>query len=104
MAIEKGQQKPRSVPFPLKAVWFSGPAMHEGVEAHEVEGVTVRVYSPAKTVADLFKFRNKIGIDVAVEALREGWAHRRFSMPELERFAAICRVQRVMRPYLQAVI
>lgn len=104
IAIEKGQQRPRSVPLPLKTVWFSGPAMHEGVETHSVEGVDVRVYSPAKTMADLFKFRNKLGIDVAVEALQDGWKHRRFAMVELERFAEICRVQRVMRPYLQAII
>ncbi|HEX7048930.1 MAG TPA: type IV toxin-antitoxin system AbiEi family antitoxin domain-containing protein [Longimicrobiales bacterium] len=103
MALEKGKQRPRSPVLPLKIVWFSGDAMREGVETHRIEGVDVRVFGPAKTVADLFKFRNKVGVDVAVEALREGWERRLFTADELMRFAKICRVQRVMKPYLQAI-
>ena len=63
----------------------------------------MRVYSPAKTVADCFKFRNPIGLDVALEALSEGWQARRFTLPELSAMARVCRVERVMRPYVQAL-
>jgi hypothetical protein len=64
----------------------------------------VRVYSVAKTVADCFKFRNRIGLDVALEALREGWRERRFTLDELDRMARVCRVQAVMRPYVEALV
>ncbi len=74
------------------------------METHTIEGRPVKIYGLAKTVADCFKYRNKIGLDVALEALREGWQARRFTMDELDRFAAICRVQRVMRPYLEALV
>jgi predicted transcriptional regulator of viral defense system len=88
---------------PLRVVYFSGAAFSEGVEGHVVNGVPVRVYSPAKTVADCFKYRNKIGLDVALEALRETWRERRATMDELWRYAKICRVANVMRPYLQSL-
>lgn len=83
---------------------FSGAALTEGVQIHQIEGTKVRVYSPAKTVADLFKFRNKIGIDVACEALREGWRERLFTMDELLRYEEICRVRNVMKPYVTALL
>jgi hypothetical protein len=63
----------------------------------------VRIYGVARTLADCFKYRNKIGLDIGVEALREAWRARRFTMDELDRYARICRVQRVMRPYLEAL-
>jgi predicted transcriptional regulator of viral defense system len=88
---------------PLNIVRFSGQALTEGVEEHTIEGVTVKIYSPAKTVADCFKYRNKIGIDVAVEALRDCWQKRRASAGELWRYAKICRVANVMRPYMEAI-
>ncbi len=88
---------------PMEFVWFTGPAFEEGQEVHEVEGVEVRVYSIAKTIADLFKYRKKIGIDVALEALHEAWRDRLFTMEELDRYAAVCRVRTVMRPYLQSL-
>jgi hypothetical protein len=75
----------------------------EGVEEHPTEGVTVKVYKPAKTVADCFKYRNKIGLDVALEALRDYRQKHRSGMNELYKFAKICRVERVMRPYLEAL-
>ena len=87
---------------PLRIVRFSGQALTEGVEEHSVEGVTVRVFSPAKTVADCFKYRNKIGLDVAIEALRECRRERKCSEADLWRFARVCRVANVMRPYLEA--
>jgi predicted transcriptional regulator of viral defense system len=74
------------------------------VGSHRLEGRTVRVYGVAKTLADCFKYRHKIGLDVALEALREAWRARRFTMDELDRFAGICRVRRVMRPYLEALV
>lgn len=89
---------------PMEFVWFSGPAFEKGKETHLVEGVEVRVYSPAKTVADLFKYRKKIGLNVALEGLREGWRDGRFTMDELQHYAEICNVPEVMRPYLQALV
>jgi hypothetical protein len=75
-----------------------------GIEEHKVEGTTVKVYSPAKTVADLFKFRNRYGVDLALEALREVWRKRRATTKELHQCAKVCRVEKIMRPYLEAVI
>lgn len=86
----------------LRFVRFSARALEAGVEEHAVEGVIVRVYSPAKTVADCFKYRNKIGVDVAVEALRDCRRQRRCTNDELWHYAKICRVANVMRPYMEA--
>jgi predicted transcriptional regulator of viral defense system len=104
MAIERRARRPTLRHPPLRIVRPSGRAFSEGIETHRVEGQTVRVYGVAKTLADCFKYRNKIGLDVALEALREAWRARRFTMEDLERYAAICRVQRVMRPYVEAVV
>jgi predicted transcriptional regulator of viral defense system len=87
----------------LRVARFSGHALTEGVEVHRAEGVVLRVYSAAKTVADCFKYRNKVGIDVAVEALRDFSRKHRGGANELARFARICRVSRVMQPYLDAI-
>ncbi len=87
----------------LRVARFSGAALTEGIERHKIEGVEVRVYGPAKTVADCFKYRNKIGVDVAVEALRDFGARYRGRATELAHFAKVCRVSRVMQPYLDAV-
>ncbi len=88
---------------PLRLVRFSGAALTEGVEEHLVDGVKVRVTSVAKTVADCFKYRNKIGLDVALEALREAWTARRMTSDEIWRYAKIDRVANVMRPYLESL-
>jgi len=104
LALRAHSKRPTVTVVPLRIVWFSGDAFTEGVETHPVEGVKVRVYSPAKTIADLFKFRNKVGVDVAMEALRDAWARRLVSMDELLRSAKVCRVEKVMRPYLEAII
>ena len=88
---------------PLRIVRFSGDALTEGVEEHQVDGVTVRVTSVAKTVADCFKYRNKIGLDVALEALREAWNAKRVKMDDLWHCAQVYRVANVMRPYLEAL-
>jgi predicted transcriptional regulator of viral defense system len=103
LAIHRKAWRPRLEHPPLRFVYLSGAALSEGVEEHDVGGVTVRVFSAAKTVADCFKFRNKIGTDVAVEALR---AYRRAHPKGLEavwRYAEIDRVTRVIQPYLEAV-
>ena len=104
LAIHQRARQPSLRYPPLRVVKFSGKAFSEGMEKHDVEGQSVRIYSVAKTLADLFKYRNKIGLDVALEALREAWRERRFTMDEMDRFARICRVERVMKPYLEALI
>ncbi len=87
----------------LRAVRFSGKALSSGVEKHVIESVPVKVYNAAKTVADCFKYRNKIGIDVAIEALRDALRNRKATVDEVDRFAKVCRVARVMRPYLESI-
>lgn len=104
IAIDRRARRPALKYPPLRIVRYTGEALTGGVESHRLEGRPVRVYNVAKTVADCFKYRNKIGLDVALEALREAWRARRFTMDELHRYAGICRVQRVMRPYLEALV
>jgi len=103
LAIDRKARLPKVEGVPLRLVRFSGEALTEGVERHRIEGVDVSVYSPAKTVADCFKYRNKIGLDVALEALRECRRERRCTMDDLWRYAKVCRVANVMRPYLEAL-
>ncbi len=104
LAVDRRARRP-SVRYPaLRIVKLSGKAFTEGIEIHRIEGQPVRIYNVAKTLADLFKYRNKIGLDVALEALREAWKERRFTMDEIDRYARICRVQRVMKPYLEALV
>jgi predicted transcriptional regulator of viral defense system len=104
IAIDRKAWRPRIDYPPLRVFRFSGAALTEGVETHSIDGVRVRVYSPAKTVADCFKYRNKIGLDVALEALRDTWRSRRATMDDLVRFSRICRVGHVMRPYLDSLL
>ncbi|MCC6764436.1 MAG: type IV toxin-antitoxin system AbiEi family antitoxin domain-containing protein [Deltaproteobacteria bacterium] len=103
VALPEKARRPR-LDYPrLRIARFSGEALTEGIEERRAEGVTLRVYSAAKTVADCFKYRNKIGIDVAVEALRDFSRKHRGGANDLARFARICRVARVMQPYLDAI-
>jgi predicted transcriptional regulator of viral defense system len=102
VAIDVKARRPGAAGPPLEIVRMSGPALRAGIEERILEGVRVHVYGPAKTVADCFKFRNRIGLDVAIEALRD-YRRRRGSVDELLRYAEICRVARVMRPYLEAL-
>jgi len=104
MAIDFKARKPSIESPALRIVRFSGRALMEGIETHVVEGVRVQVYSAAKTVADCFKYRNKIGIDVAIEALRDALRKRKASIDEIHRFAKVCRVGNVMRPYLESAV
>lgn len=103
LAIDPKARRPATHELPLRIVRFSGDALTAGVETHIIDGVPIRVYSPAKTVADCFKYRHKLGLDVALEALREAWGERRVTMDELWRYAEVCRVARVMRPYLESL-
>jgi len=103
LAVERGAHRPRITSPPLRLHLFSGKAFSEGIEEHLIEGVTVRVYSVAKTVADCFKYRNKIGLDVALEALRECRRERRVTADEVQHYAEICRVANGIGPYLEAL-
>ena len=104
MAIDRVMRKPKVDYPPIRIFRFSGPSLKEGIEEKKIEGVAVRVYNPAKTVADCFKYRNKVGIDVALEALRECWRSRRCTIDELVHFATICRVRNIMQPYMEAIV
>ena len=101
LALPRGSNRPRGASLPLRFARFSGAAYTFGIEEHPLAGGTVRVYSPAKTVADCFKYRHKYGLDVAVEALREGWREGKFTLPDLAAAAAVCRVRRILQPYLE---
>ena len=103
LAMDGRARSPKTDSLALRIVRFTGSALSEGREEHVIEGVPVKIYNPAKTVADCFKFRNKIGLDVALEALRETWRARRCGMSELMRYARVCRVANVMRPYLESL-
>jgi len=104
MAIDRAMRKPK-VDYPsIRVFRFSGPSLKEGIEEIKIEGVSVRVYNPAKTVADCFKYRNKVGIDVALEALKECWRSRRCTIDELVHYAKICRVRNIMQPYMEAIV
>jgi len=104
IALPPGKWAPVIDHPPIRVYRFSGDALTEGVQEHERDGVTIRVYSPEKTLADCFKFRNKIGLDVAVEALRMYRRERRTDIQAIMRYAEIDRVSKVMRPYLEAVL
>ena len=104
MAIARGTWKPNVPELPLRFVRFSGEAFSAGIDEHVVSGVTVKVYCPAKTVAECFKYRNKIGLDVALEALRDAWRKRQATMDDLWKYGRICRVANVMRPYMESLV
>jgi predicted transcriptional regulator of viral defense system len=103
IALDGKARRPTEELLPLRIVRFSGPALTEGVGHYPLEGVEVSIYTPAKTVADCFKYRHKIGLEVALEALREGLRQRAFSADELWHCARVCRVARVLRPYWEAL-
>ena len=104
MAIDVDAHAPKPDALPLRIVRFSGAALSSFIEEHNIEGVTVRVYSPAKTVADCFKYRNKIGLNVAIEALQDCWQQRKATMDEIWAAAKVCRVTTIIRPYLESLI
>jgi len=103
VAIPANVSKPRLDQPTLRVVHMSGPPLTEGVEHLEIDGVQVPVFNAAKTVADCFKYRNKIGLDVGLEALRDGWSQRKFTMDALWHYATVDRVKNVIRPYLESL-
>jgi predicted transcriptional regulator of viral defense system len=104
LAIPNNARAPRIDYPPIRVVRFSGAALSEGIEERKIDGVTVRFTNVPKTIADCFKYRNKIGLDVALEALHEAWNSKRCQMDELWHYASICRVSNVIRPYLESLI
>jgi predicted transcriptional regulator of viral defense system len=103
VALERGTRKPRLDYPPTRFFWFSGPAFHEGIETHELDGVRVRIYDPEKTVVDCFRYRNQLGMDVVLEALRLWRERRRKKLDVLLKYAEMRHVKRAMRPYLEAM-
>jgi len=104
LALPRGAEEPRLAFPPLKTYRFSRGAFSEGIGIHELDSVKVRIYGPEKTLADSFKFRNRIGLDTVIEALRLYRQRRGVRLDHLMRYAKICRVERVMRPYLEAIL
>jgi predicted transcriptional regulator of viral defense system len=104
IAIEQGDWKPKGMSMDLQVVRFSGRAFREGVETRSVSGVTVKVYSLAKTIADCFRYRNKIGLDVAVEALREALRYDKAKPTEIRKFAELRKVVKTLGPYMEAFL
>ncbi|MEO5372079.1 MAG: AbiEi antitoxin N-terminal domain-containing protein [Magnetococcus sp. DMHC-1] len=103
LAIPNKARAPRMAYPPLRIVRFSGAALTEGIQEYLVDGVPVRITSVAKTVVDCFKYRHKIGLDVAIDALHESWKEKKFQMDDIWRLAAVCRVDHVMRPYVESL-
>lgn len=104
ITIPRGAWRPDIEYPPLNLSYVSGEAYSFGINEHNINGVPVRIYNPAKTIADCFKFRNKVGLDVALEALRETWRSRKASVDQLMEAARVCKVSKVMRPYLEAIV
>ena len=104
IAVDRHSEPPRIEQPPVRIFRFAHQAFTEGIETPEVDGVAVRIYSPEKTLADCFKYRNTIGLDTAIEALRLYRQRRPLKADDLMRFARVCRVENVMRPYLEALL
>jgi predicted transcriptional regulator of viral defense system len=104
LALDRRAAMPRARRPRTRIVRFSGQALTEGIGEHTLEGIQVRIYCPAKTVADCFKYRNKIGLDVALEALRDVLRGRKCSIDDLWKYAKVCRVTKTMRPYMEATV
>jgi predicted transcriptional regulator of viral defense system len=104
VALERGTEAPRLAHPPIRIFWFSRQAFTHGIETQKIDGVPVRIYSPEKTIADCFKYRNKIGLDTAIEALKLYREKKRFKSEDLLQGARVCRVEKVIRPYLEALL
>ena len=104
LALPRGAEPPRLDHPPVRVFWFTGKAFTEGIDTPELDGLAVRIYSAEKTLADCFKYRNKIGLDTAVEALKRYVISRRVEVDKLMAYARICRVEKVIRPYLEALL
>lgn len=104
IALPRGAEPPRIAHPPTRTFWFTGRAFEGGIETHPLDGRRVRIYSPEKTLADCFKYRNKIGLDTALEAIRLYKERRRVKVADLMKYAEVCRVAKVIRPYLEAIL
>ncbi len=104
LAIPRQSRPPRLDHPPIKVYRFSGDAYSEGIELHDMDGATVKIYNPEKTLADCFKYRNRIGKDIVLEAIRLYRKRNTQNVDALLRYARICRVENVMRPYLEAIL
>lgn len=104
LAIPADSRTPKINEFPVRFAWYSERMLKAGVKTVTIDGASVKIFNPAKTVVDCFKYRHKIGKDVCLEALREGWRRRLFTMDELWKFAKVCRVTTVIRPYLETLV
>lgn len=104
LALPKDAEKPRLEYPPLRLFWFSGESYQAGIEEHILDGAVVRIYCAEKSVADCFKFRNKVGLDVTLEALKLYRKSEDFDLGNLVAFARIDRVEKVMQPYLEALV
>ncbi len=103
IALKKGAEPPRLEYPPISVHRFSTASLNAGIEEHLLDGVKVKIYSPEKTLADAFKFRHKIGMDVVLEALKLYKTRKTFNLGELLKYARICRIEKVMYPYLEAI-
>jgi predicted transcriptional regulator of viral defense system len=101
IAVEGTSRAPKLEYPPIKVFRFSKEGFKSGIERHRMDGFEVRVYSVAKTIADLFKMRNKVGLDVAMEALREGIKEKKTTRSEILKMAKVCRMEKIMRPYVE---
>jgi predicted transcriptional regulator of viral defense system len=104
IAVPRGTRVPALVSPPIRVVRLSRAQFDLGTQRHRIEGQIVRVYDVARTIADCFRFRNTIGLDVALEALADAWRTKRLNLDELHRVAKRLRVQRVMQPYLETIV
>jgi predicted transcriptional regulator of viral defense system len=105
LALSSHSQIPRLDRLPVRVFWFSEPAFSAGVQVINIDQVPIRIYSPEKTIADCFKYRNKVGLDIAIEALRAyREQHKRPNRRALLNYAQINRVEKIMRPYLEAIL
>jgi predicted transcriptional regulator of viral defense system len=104
IGIDRKARKPRLEGLPVRVVRFSGPMLSYAVQTREIQGVPVRITSPARTVVDCFRYRNKFGLDVAIEALRDALVTRRAGVSEILRIAEVGRVRRVIQPYVEAIV
>ena len=104
IALQRGAEEPRIDYPPVKTYRFTGEAFTAGMDIHDLDGIGVRIYSPEKTLADCFKFRNKVGLDTVIEAIRFYRERRKIKVDDLMHYATVCRVNKIMRPYLEAIL
>jgi len=104
LALDRKARRPARIPTKLRIVRFSGAMLTYGVETHAIAGVLVRITSPARTVVDCFRYRSKLGLDVALEALRDALGSRAATVDQITRAAEVCRIRTVIKPYLEAII